>query len=314
MSLTAATPTHQPAGMPSAAAIAVGLVMLVAAVLLPAAPGLASHVCEERPVELPGGGYEITRVCPGHGSQGGGGGGSGGGGSGVTCERYIRLENIGHVYDDQGRTLRPVVYVCSDGSTWEQWECIPGLNPDPPGPACDSGAGPSPAELFAALLQRAAARVDIPLPGLRHTFDQPADDGTIRAVVRAETWWWTDAPLEPVVVDDQDGPIWVSVTATPGALEIDPGDGSGTLTCTSQLAYNHNVSYHDQVPGEPRGACVHVYEQVFDEVAATMSVTWTIAYEGFAPGLGAQSGSLGTQTRDQSTAFPVKEIQSVVAR
>lgn len=33
---------------------------------------------------------------------------------------------------------------------------------------------------------------DPPLPGLRHTFDQPADDGTVRAIVRAETWWWAE--------------------------------------------------------------------------------------------------------------------------
>ncbi|WP_370327139.1 hypothetical protein [Euzebya sp.] len=116
------------------------------------------------------------------------------------------------------------------------------------------------------------------------------------------------------VADASDGAISVRVTATPGALEIDPGDGSGSFACTSQLAYDPNTSYYDQVPGEPRGACVHVYQQVLDEVTATMSVTWTVTYDGFAPELGSLSGSLGTQTRQQTATFPVKEIQSVIVR
>ena len=45
-----------------------------------------------------------------------------------------------------------------------------------------------------------------------------------------------------------------------------------------------------------------------------MSVTWTLAYEGFAPGLGAVSGSLGAQSREQTATFSVKEIQSVIVR
>jgi hypothetical protein len=292
----------------------VTLVLLIAAVLLPASPAAATHTCTEVEVPLPGGGHRIIRECPPHEGSGGGGGGGGGGGSAVTCERFVRMGDIGHVYDEQGRRIRPVQYVCSDGTVWERWECIPALNPDPPGPPCDDGPAEDSRQVFDGLLQQAAARVDAPVPGLRHSFDEPADDGTVRAIVRAETWWWAERAREPVVVDDRDGPVWVRVTATAGALRIDPGDGSGTLTCTSQLAYNRHVSYYDQVPGAPRGACVHIYQQVFDQVTATMSVTWTIGYEGFAPGLGAVSGSLGTQTRQQTATFPVKEIQSVIVR
>ena len=306
MPLTAAAPwPHRMA--PTLLAILIA----VAAVLLSAVPAAAEHDCTVVEVPLPGGGYELVRECPPHEDAGGGGGGSG-----VTCERSVVLPGAGHLVDDQGRVTLPVLYVCSDGSEWEQWECIPEFNPDPPGPACDSGDGDEDLEqqAFDGLLQRAVAKVDPPLPGLRHTFDQPADDGTIRAIVQSETWWWAEGALEPITINDADGPVWVRVTATPGVLEIDPGDGSGTLACTSQLAYNRNLSYYDQVPGEPKGACVHVYEQLFDEVTATMSVTWTLTYEGFAPGLGAVSGSLGTQTREQTATFPVKEIQSVIVR
>ena len=286
------------------------LVLMVFSALLPAAPAAAEHECTVVEVELPEGGYRLVRECPPH--QVGGGGG--GGGSGVTCERYVTLDGSGHVVDEKGRVTKPVRYECSDGTEWEQWECIPALNPDPPGPPCGNGARRDAEEIFAGLLERAAARVDPPVPGLRHTFDQPADDGTVRAIVRAETWWWAEASLEPIVVDASDGNVSVRVTATPDEMEIDPGDGSGVFTCTSQLPYDRNTSYYDQVPGEPKGACVHVYEQVFNEVTATMSVDWTVTYEGFAPELGGLSGSLGTQTRQQNATFPVKEIQSVTVR
>jgi hypothetical protein len=106
----------------------------------------------------------------------------------------------------------------------------------------------------------------------------------------------------------------VRVTATPGMLEIDPGDGRAAFTCASQLAYDRTISYYDQVPGEPKGACVHVYQQVTEEVTARVSVTWAVTYRGFAPELGGLSGSLGAQTRQQTATFPVKEIQSVIVR
>lgn len=307
-------PAHRIPGGMATASRALVVLMVVAALLLPAAPAAAGHSCTVVEVPLPGGGYRLVRECPPHGGQGGGGAG-GGGGSGVTCERFVRLEGHGLIHDEQGRVIRPILYSCSDGTTWEQWECIPELNPDPPGPPCGDDARQNAEEVFAGLLQQAAARVDPPLPGIRHTFDQPADDGTIRAIVRAETWWWAEEPLEPIVADASDGAVSVRVTATPGALEIDPGDGSGSFACTSQLAYDRNTSYYDQVPGQPRGACVHVYQHVVDEVTATISVIWTLTYQGFAPELGGLSGSLGAQTRQQQTAtFPVREIQSVIVR
>jgi hypothetical protein len=282
------------------------LALLVAGVLTPTSPAAAEHNCTVVEVALPEGGYRLVRQCAPHRDQGGGGGQSG-----VTCERYVTVDGDGHVVDEQGRVTKPVRYKCSDGTEWHRWECIPALNPDPPGPPCGNNARQDAQQVFAGLLERAAARVDPPLPGVRHTFDQPADDGTIRAIVRAETWWWAEASLKPIVVDASDGAVSVRVTATPGALKVDPGDGSGAFTCTSHLPYDRSTSYYDQVPGEPKGACVHVYQQVFDEVTATMSVNWTVTYEGFAPELGGLSGSLGARTRQQNTTFPVKEIQSV---
>jgi hypothetical protein len=313
MSLTGARPRSRVTKVSPVSRALVLTVAVLAAALLPAASASAEHSCTVVEVRLPDGGYRLVRECPPHPGQGGGGGG-GGGGSGVTCERYVLQEGSGHLIDEQGRVIRPVQYVCSDGNRWERWECIPVFNPDPPGPPCGNDARQDAREVFNGLLQQAAARVDAPLPGLRHTFDQPADDGIVRAIVRAETWWWTEESPEPIVAEARDGAVSVRVTATPGMLEIDPGDGRAAFTCASQLAYDRTISYYDQVPGEPRGACVHVYQQVAEEVTARVSVTWTVTYRGFAPELGGLSGSLGAQTRQQTATFPVKEIQSVIVR
>jgi hypothetical protein len=308
-------------------AISLCLAVMVAT-LIPAGPAVAEHECTEEVETLPNGKVKIIRVCEPHEGGADGGGDGGAGGPVVTCEQIYwplgteppddRVVDGGPFYWWRGIEIR------EDGSTWGEghfhctnqdtgeefeaswWVCFL---------ACDGGGGPDPEEVLDGLLQQAVARVDPPPPGIRHTFDQPADDGTIRAIVNAETWWWAEADHSPILEADADGPVWARVTATPGPLTIDPGDGSDTLECLGVgLPYNRHLSYYDQVPGEARGACVHVYRDVAEAVSATMSITWTLTYEGFAPGLGNVSGTLAPITREQTATFPVKEIQSLIVR
>lgn len=304
------------------------MVGVIAAMLaLPAIPAGAEHECTEEVITLPNGKVKIIRVCEPHDDDGGGGGGSEDTPN-VTCEQgywppgtepsddapidggpYLWWRDIEERED--GSVWGEGYFYCTNLDTDETfedswWVCYA---------ACDGAGDPGPEDVLDGLIQQAVERVDPPLPGLRHTFDQPADDGTIRAVVNAETWWWAEADHAPIVETDADGPVWVRVTATPGPLTVDPGDGSDPVACRGLgLPYNRNQSYYDQVPGEPRGACVHVYERVAESVTATMSVTWTVTYEGFAPGFGNVSGALEPQVRTQAATFPVKEIQSVIVR
>jgi hypothetical protein len=304
----------------SCLAILVAVTALIAVSVRPAA---AEHECTEEVVTLPNGKVKIIRVCDPHDDGGGGGGGDA---PTVTCEQTYWP--LGTEPSDGTVTGGPFLWyraieVREDGSIWGEgyfictnldtaevfedswWVCY----------AACGGGGPVPGDVLDGLLQEAVARVNPPLPGLRHTFDQPADDGTTRAIVNAETWWWAEADHTSIVQLDTDGPVWVRVTASPGPLTVDPGDGSHVLQCPGLgVPYNRDQSYWDQVPGEPRGACVHVYERSDESVTARMTMTWTLTYEGFAPGLGNVSGALAPQTREQTATFAVKEIQSVIVR
>jgi len=299
-----------------------GVVLVATFVAVPTGPARAEHECTEVTEVQPNGKVKIIRVCEPHEGDGEPDGGS----SDVSCKQTIwplgtEPTGEGGLYGGPWLWWRDIVQH-EDGSVWGEgyfrctnldtgevfesswWVCYA---------SCDGG-GPVP-ESLDGLLQEALAQVNPPLPGVRHTFDRPAEDGTLRAVVNAETWWWADAGYSAIVRVDSDGPVWVRVTATPGPLRVDPGDGSAVLDCAGPgLPYNHEQSYWDQVPGEPRGACVHVYEEAAESVTATMSVTWTVTYEGFAPGFGNVSGALAPMIRQQTATFAVKEIQSVIVR
>ncbi len=216
----------------------------------------------------------------------------------------------------------------ADGSVWERhlfrceqpdgtittenrMVCMSGCPaPDPSG-----GGGPARPSYRSVpdLRLEALGKVDPPLPEVRHSFDQVAESGDVRAIVLAEQWWWLESPPAPVTARAEDGPVWVEVTATPGEMVLDPGDGSGPLTCEAPgVAYDIDVSYYDQVPGEPKGACVHVYEQTSEAMTATVSMSWEFAWEGSTPSSGAMSGTMAPIARSESVTFPVREIQSVI--
>ena len=296
------------------------VVLVTTFVAVPTGPARAEHECTEETEVQPNGKVKIIRVCEPHDGDGGDDGGS----NDVSCEQTIwplgtEPTGEGGLYGGPWLWWRDIVQH-EDGSVWGEgyfrctnldtgevfesswWVCY----------ASCAGGDPVP-EPLDGLLQEALAQVSPPVPGIRHTFDRPAEDGTTRAVVNAETWWWADEGYSAIVRTDSDGPVWVRVTASPGPLRIDPGDGSGVLQCAGPgLPYNHEQSYWDQVPGGPRGACVHVYEEAAESVTATMSVTWTVTYEGFAPGFGNVSGALVPIIRQQTATFAVKEIQSVI--
>lgn len=197
-------------------------------------------------------------------------------------------------------------YECSDSSTFTRLRCIANC---PAGAIDPIVADPTVAEVR----ERVIAMVDPPLPRLRHTFDSGDFRGNVRAIVNAETWWWSDGDAAPIVVGDADGGTWVSLTATPDDLVVDPGDGSADQSCPFPgVAYDHSVEYDDQVPGADRGACVHVYEARAGSIAATASVTWELSWTGFSVAEGFLSGTLTPLVRTETVTFPVWEIQSVI--
>lgn len=278
-------------------------------------PTWAEHCVWQEVVDPETGEVVLELVCPPHDGDPGDGGG---GGAVKECGPWFP-------------TSPP--YEVEDGSYWQEefrYCLVDGETITESRSACIANCSgePDPADTFDGLLERAIARVDPPLPGMRTSFDQPAHDGQVRAVVNAESWWWAES-TDPIEEYGEDGAVWVRVVATADRMEVEPGDGSDLIVALHAddpnfgehadcplpgAAYNRNQSYYDQVPGEERGACVHVYEEAADEVTATMAVTWTVTYEGFIPGVGAVSGTVGDLVREQTLTFPVKEIQSVIVR
>jgi len=201
--------------------------------------------------------------------------------------------------------ITPWLYECNDGTSFHRNICT---GADCPVDTVDP-IDPS----VASVRERVVAMVDPPLPQLRHTFDDGDFAGDIRAVVNAETWWWSDGTGDPITVGDTDGGTWVSLTATPGDLVVDPGDGSGLLACDYPgVAFNQSRDYDDQMPGADGGACVHVYRGRADSVTATASVTWSLEWSGFSVAEGFLSGTLPDMVRSETVTFPVRELQSVI--
>jgi hypothetical protein len=104
------------------------------------------------------------------------------------------------------------------------------------------------------------------------------------------------------------GPLsaWVTVTATPVSVMFDPGEPRGSpLECSVDAAQAEFVA---ATPGE----CSYAYRDssAIDPsggFSASVSVEWSITYEG-----SSGSGSLSSYSSSTSTALPVGEIQAVV--
>ena len=296
--------------------VGLALLVMVATSVIAVLPVSAEHDCTwQRIVDPETGEAALELVCPPHEDTPGDGGG---GGEPKDCGPWFPAsppseDEDGSVWQEQFR------YCLVDEETITETRsvCVASCPSDP-----------DPVDIFEGLLERAIGQVNAPLPGMRTSFDQPAHDGQVRAVVNAESWWWA-ASTDPIEEYDEDGSVWVRVTATAERMEVDPGDGSDLIVALHAdephyaeqadcplpgAVYNRNQSYYDQTPGKKRGACVHVYEEVADEVTATMTVTWSVTYQGFIPGVGGVSGTVGEQVREQTLTFPVSEIQSVIVR
>jgi hypothetical protein len=118
-------------------------------------------------------------------------------------------------------------------------------------------------------------------------------------LVNIESWFWIDpGDWEPVTGSAEAGPVEVTVTATPGTLVIDPGDGSPALECPGGgTPYSRGAS----------STCTHTYER-----SGTYQASVTIVYDvAFSSNIGA-GGPLGPLTPDAVTVeIPVEEAQAL---
>jgi hypothetical protein len=120
------------------------------------------------------------------------------------------------------------------------------------------------------------------------------------AVIYVETWLWAeDAPSGPLEGSSAFGLVAI---AEPDHLEVDPGDGSGTITC-------------DFVTSES-DECAHTYERASSDggYPARARLVYDVHFENDGAPIDIPGAPDTFQSQWQETAIPVTEVQSNVVR
>ena len=276
--------------------------------LLPAAPAFANGPPTPPPIQVSGdnqGGYVSTVVqVPGKGPVSASDASNlTSSDDGVHCtwkENSTHLEDLymhwvgwgepgGHWYDIR----------CSDGTMYFSIYVPPAPN-----------NVPAPLILANAIAQRAANRLPLPSPGVRHN---PRGD----ALVNFATWWWID-PREwrPLSQRTSAGPVWVRVTARPVKSVWDAGDGTSPLTCRGG-----GTPYEASKPAAAQSTgCSHTYEASSagqpqsgsDPNDRFYTVTVTVYWQVSFVGAGGARGALPVMTRTARFPLRVVEREAVV--
>jgi hypothetical protein len=232
-----------------------------------------------------------TSVVPGApGSEGGGR--SGGGGPNCTRDDgvrdYLRYEGLQWTTMEEQRTeirpdeQRPGVYLhiwC--GPDYVDFQFFP----EAPGvPQVD------PRQLAETVTIRP------PAPDVR------TSPGPEQHLVGVEAWFWVDT-WEDASGTATAGLVSVTVTAEPTSLVVDPGDGSGTFTCTGRPP-----AYDPSLPSSAQSSdCTHTYTS-----SGTFTATVTMVYGvGYTANIG-PGGTLPGIDTETDVDLAVREAQAVV--
>ena len=196
----------------------------------------------------------------------------------------------------QGRTTG-AVYLCTTAyspSTRPVWLATP-------------PAGVTPEQLA----RQALASLTIPDPDVERSPSQAAlDGGSPYTWVNLWTWWWaTPATWRPLTATARAAGQWATVTVTPTAMRIDPGDGSPDVVCAGP-GRAWTEADGDAAPArDGRGGCGHRYTRITRSgpLTATVTVDWAVTWQGS----GATSGTLPDLQTSTATSFLVQQIQVV---
>jgi hypothetical protein len=137
-----------------------------------------------------------------------------------------------------------------------------------------------------------------------------------RGLVKTPVWFWVPASLwRPVSVTARvptpRGVITLTTTATPDALEFDPGDGTNrTTSCDGP-----GLAWTPAQPERPAPACSYEYPRASSTqpggvFRARLTVVWRVTWRS---NLGA-SGRLPDMRLGGGVAVRVRELQAVVVR
>lgn len=270
-------------------------IVLAAALLLtlaPLAPASADHL--PKTCEWVGSGKDAVWTCTSPGHEGTPGGGNEGAGGEPPCDLsqppYNEFcdgtascwgndpaanppsEDLAGPQPSPEHHMAYKACKRADGSLYDEWYWA-------------NGTGPTPEQ--AAL--EALGRLKLPV-------FTPGFNPENRTLVGLDTWWYADG----VVVEEvtSTAALGVRAIATPDRLEVDPGDGSGVVSC--------------EFVTTPSEACSHVYRRSNAGYPARMRGVYSIRFEqnGVPFPVAAAPAEIGTPW--QSRAVPVGEVQSTV--
>lgn len=163
----------------------------------------------------------------------------------------------------------------------------------------------------ATLAQRAFDSIVFPHPsGHRSPSETQGYNGYPFTYVGLWTYYWTDpATWRPLTATASAAGLTATVTATPSSLSFDPGDGSGSQSCTGP-GRPWVVSDGNDAPSD--GACGYRYTRVTGPgyghpITSTQTISWKITWTGTGNS-GGEIAGLSTSTSGQLNVLQIKTV------
>lgn len=273
--------------------------------------GAAADECQVVEVTRSDGSVEYRTVCPEDGDEGTRDPGDGGAGGGPTCD-LSTVEGVANYPYCVGTTACAVNNPSTLGE--DAWPMEERPSPDHiyTWTWCESAdgeveywwswylpeeQGPSLTELA----QQAFGALRTPTYDVG--FNPPR-----RAVVGVPTWFWADAAVDGPITGSS--ALGVVAIGEPDRLEVDPGDGSGVLTCPFTTTESDACS-HTYGRSSVHGTAGADREPAY---AVRMRLVYDVRFENAGAPLELPGLPTTLESAWQQTAVPVVEIQSVVGR
>jgi hypothetical protein len=118
-----------------------------------------------------------------------------------------------------------------------------------------------------------------------------------QAIIYKDTWWWVEGPTDSTVLGSSAAGL-VAI-AEPNRVEVDPGDGSGTINCGWVTAKSDE--------------CAHAYQKASDEgYPAEARLVYDVRFENNGTPIEVAGAPDSVESDWVGTSVPVREIQAIV--
>ncbi len=129
----------------------------------------------------------------------------------------------------------------------------------------------------------------------------------VPTLVNVANFYWSELPPQHQAESVTDPANRSTVTATAVSLVIDPGDGSGLLSCPA-----NPTPWTESVDESTPGTCFHDYQRP-GTYAVTATLRWDTVYTSVIGGI-TYTGTLGTRTTQSTTQLTAREAVTHIDR